>query len=88
MTGMNEQKLIEDLLEQYLQGMGLKLDIRQNIAKSLAFQSAIKSGKSLSQPEMLSIADNLFACEYPFMAPNGKKTCVKIELAELMKRFE
>jgi DNA mismatch repair protein MutL len=88
MTGMNEQKLIEDLLEQYLQGMGLKLDIRQNIAKSLAFQSAIKSGKSLSQPEMLSIADNLFACEYPFMAPNGKKTCVKIELAELLKRFE
>jgi DNA mismatch repair protein MutL len=77
MKSVNEQKMIEELLEQF-----------QNLAKSLAVQTAVKQGTALSQSEMQGIIDRLFSCEQPFSSPSGKKTFIKIEMTELLKRFE
>jgi DNA mismatch repair protein MutL len=85
---VNEQKLIEELLEQFRSGQNLKLGPRENLARSLAVQSAVKQGSSLSQKEMQSIVDQLFACEQPYSSPLGKKTFIRIEMTELLKRFE
>jgi DNA mismatch repair protein MutL len=85
---VNEQKLIEELLEQFRSGQNLKLGPRENLARSLAVQSAVKQGSSLSQLEMQSIVDQLFACEQPYSSPLGKKTFIRIEMTELLKRFE
>jgi DNA mismatch repair protein MutL len=85
---VNEQKLIEELLEQFRSGQNLKLGPRENLARSLAVQSAVKQGSSLSQIEMQSIVDQLFACEQPYSSPLGKKTFIRIEMTELLKRFE
>ena len=85
---VNEQKLIEELLEQFRNGQNLKLGPIENLARSLAVQSAVKQGSSLSQIEMQSIVDQLFACEQPFSSPLGKKTFIRIEMTELLKRFE
>jgi DNA mismatch repair protein MutL len=51
-------------------------------------QAAVKQGTVLSQVEMQTIVDQLFACEQPFSSPSGKKTFIKIEMTELLKRFE
>jgi DNA mismatch repair protein MutL len=88
MKSVNEQKMIEELLEQFRNGLSLKLNARENLAKSLAVQTAVKQGTALSQSEMQGIIDRLFSCEQPFSSPSGKKTFIKIEMTELLKRFE
>jgi DNA mismatch repair protein MutL len=88
LKSVNEQKLIEELLEQFRNGQTLKLNMRENLARSLAMQAAVKQGTVLSQIEMQRIVDQLFACEQPFNSPTGKKTFIRIEMTELLKRFE
>ena len=85
----DEKRMIEELLEQYKRNLSIsKLNKRENIARSLAQGSAIKSGRKLSIEEMSSLIDELFACENPYTAPSGRFTFVSFSIDELEKRFE
>ena len=85
----NEKKMIEELIEQYKMNAQItKLSKRENLAKSLAYSSSIKAGKTLSVEEMKTLIDELFACENAFTAPNGRFTFIAINNDELEKRFE
>ena len=85
----DEKRMIEELLEQYKKNLSIsKLNKRENIARSLAQGSAIKSGRKLSTEEMSSLIDELFACENPYTAPSGRFTFVSFSIDELEKRFE
>ncbi len=81
-------EIITQLLEQYKQNTDMKLDLYDNISRSLATQSAIKSGKTLAMNEMQLLIDELFACEVPYAGPGGRKTFINIDMHELNKRFE
>ncbi len=73
---------IEHMLEMYkINQTDLQLDQKQNLARSLAANIAVKYGQSLSEYEMSKLIDQLFACEIPALAPNGNKifTTVKSE---------
>lgn len=88
-AGGNEKKMIEELIEQFKMNASVtKLSKRENLAKSLAYSSAIKPGKALSTEEMKALIDELFACESPYHAPNGKFTFTTISLDEIAKRLE
>jgi DNA mismatch repair protein MutL len=51
-------QLLEGLIENYKQNMmELKSDKRENLARSMAFNTAIKSGKVLTQEEMNNLID-------------------------------
>jgi DNA mismatch repair protein MutL len=85
----DEKRMIEELLEQYKKNLSIsKLNKRENIARSLAQGSAIKSGRKLSIEEMSNLIDELFACENPYVAPGGRFTFVSFSLDELERRFE
>ena len=85
----DEKKMIEELIEQFKMNAGIsKLSKRENLAKSIAYSSSIKAGKHLSVEEMKILIDELFACENPYTAPNGKFTFITLTLDELQKRFE
>lgn len=85
----NEQTIIDSLLENYNNNMSvLKLDPRESLVRSMAQQAAIKSGQPLQPSEMENLIDELFACEQPYMAPNGKLTITTFDLDELEKRFQ
>ncbi len=84
-----EQGIMESLIEQFRQNsQELQLDKRANLARSMARQTAIKSGRLLSGEEMKNLVDQLFACQTPYVAPNGRLTFVKYSLAEIEKQFE
>ncbi|MEZ5041108.1 MAG: DNA mismatch repair endonuclease MutL [Saprospiraceae bacterium] len=83
-----EEKAIEILLEQYKSNLELKLDTKENLARSLARSTAIKRGQPLSIEEMQSLIDKLFACELPFINPTGRNCFITFELDDLTKRFE
>ncbi len=81
--------LLEQLLENYkLNLQELKLERRENLARSIARSTSIKSGKVLTQEEMNLIIDELFACRMPYSSPNGKPTITTFSSEELDKRFK
>ncbi len=83
-----EQSLIEQLLEQYRRNTDLKLDFRENIARSMATSAAIKRNQPLNPIEMQELIDQLFACENPTKSPSGKPVFITYELSELKKKFQ
>ncbi len=85
----NERQVLEELLEQFKSQLHIsKLSKRGKLAQALAVSSSIKTGKTLSVEEMKGLIDELFACENPYHAPNGKHTFISLGFDELEKKFE
>jgi DNA mismatch repair protein MutL len=83
------KELLENLLANYkVNQLDVKLKVRENLAKSLAKASAVNYGKSLSNEEMSSIIDQLFACNVPNFTPDGKPIISVLETQELENRFK
>jgi DNA mismatch repair protein MutL len=83
------KELVENLLANYKSNqMDVKVKIRENLAKSLAKASALNYGKTLSNEEMSSIIDQLFACATPNFTPDGKPIISVLESQELESRFK
>jgi DNA mismatch repair protein MutL len=88
-TNANEHQLLEQLLEGFKNNLAiLKLDKRDNLARSLARNAALKTGAKLSMEEMNQLVDQLFACQMPNLALNGKPVISTFTLNELAERFE
>jgi DNA mismatch repair protein MutL len=85
----NEQEMIEKLLEDYKNNLSvLKLSKRESLARSVAQQTSVKAGQPLSVKEMRMLIDHLFACEQPYVAPNGRLTFISFDQNEIEKRFQ
>jgi len=85
----SEQELLEGLIEQFKSHQSeLKLDKRENLARSLARRSAIKPGVRLSVTEMNALIDQLFASSNPHYAPGGNRTLVTMNLEKIAGLFK
>jgi DNA mismatch repair protein MutL len=85
----DEHELLEKLLEGYKNNQSaLKLDKRDSLARSLARNGAIKAGTKMSPEEMNLLIDQLFACQMPNLALNGKLIISTFSTEELLERFE
>jgi DNA mismatch repair protein MutL len=84
----NEKAAIEYLLEQFKNNLDLKLDVKENIARSMARSTSVKRGQKLEIQEMQTLVDQLFACEVPFKSPTGRNCFITFELDDLKKRFD
>ena len=88
-NNINEKQIIEQLLEDYKHNNSeLKVDKRENLAKSLAKSSAIKAGTALDNEAIAELIDKLFACESPNISVHGKPTIITLTLTELMEKFD
>ena len=84
----DERHMLEEILEQYKTYQDtLQLQGRDNLAKSVACKSAIKTGQQLTYHEMRALFDQLFACDMPYACPHGRPTMIKISIDELDRRF-
>lgn len=84
-----EHELLEKLLEEYKNNQSvLKLDKRDSLARSLARNAAVKTGTKISLEEMNVLVDQLFACQLPNVALNGKTVITTFTLNELLERFD
>ncbi|WP_295767424.1 DNA mismatch repair endonuclease MutL [uncultured Mucilaginibacter sp.] len=85
----SEHQLLEHLLEGFKNNMAiLKLDKRDNLARTLARNAATKAGVRLTLEEMNLLIDQLFACQMPNSALNGKPVISTFTMNELAERFE
>jgi DNA mismatch repair protein MutL len=76
---------ILDLYKEYRQDSPTQ--VRDNLAKSYACRSAIKSGDPLGEQEMRSLIDQLFATKMPYVCPHGRPIVLRISLEEFDRRF-
>jgi DNA mismatch repair protein MutL len=84
----NIQELLENVVENYKNNqLGLKLDRKSNLARSMARNLAIKPGKALMTDEMQSLVDDLFSCNVPNLSPSGKNITILISAEEIENRF-
>lgn len=86
---VHETQVIEQLLEDFKNNKDeLKVNKREQLARSLARSASIQYGSVLDSPSMSDLIDKLFACEAPNISLLGKPIVVTITLQELAERFE
>lgn len=81
------QLILEKVLDDFKHFEPSHEDKSEQVARSLAKSMSIKTGKNLKIEEMNHLIDQLFACESPFLDPNGKKTHININLDEIDSKF-
>ena len=88
-NNINETQLFEHLIEGFKNSQQeLKLDKRDALARSMAKNSAIKSGTVLAQAEMNTLIEQLFACKTPNFSIGGRPVIQTMGLAEIDKKFD
>jgi len=86
---INEVEMLEHLIEGFKNNQtALKLNKRDNLARTLARNSAIKAGIFLTQEEMNNLIDQLFECKMPNTSLQGKPLIITFTLEELIQKFE
>ena len=85
--GISEEMLLEKVLTQYKGNLELQLGTRDNLARSMARNAALRRGQALSQQEMQDLVDRLFACSVPYNSPSGRKCFIQFDLEDLQKQF-
>jgi len=84
----SEEKILQDLLDEYrMNEHDATIQTRENLAKSFACKAAIKAGDKLNVAEMVSLIDQLFATDMPYVCPHGRPIIIKIAIEELDRRF-
>lgn len=87
-AGSDAVALVEKILDNYkINRTDLQLDKKLSMAKTMAAQLSVKAETYMSEFEMQNLVDQLFACNVPEIAPNGKKVFVIISLEELQNRL-
>lgn len=83
-----EKQVIDSLLEQYKHFSNeMKFSKREKLIRSLAWQQAIKPGRSLTKKEMSALVEDLFKCTTPNITPNGRPTYLEFKKDQLEKMF-
>ncbi|MFQ5638170.1 MAG: DNA mismatch repair endonuclease MutL [bacterium] len=83
----DEQKMLLSIIDEFKRGKKDSVDIRDNIAKSVACHTAIRTGEPLSLKAMNALIDQLFSTKEPYFCPHGRPVIVNLTLDELDKRF-
>ncbi|MEM9022704.1 MAG: DNA mismatch repair endonuclease MutL [Bacteroidota bacterium] len=82
------EALLEGILENFKGHRDLKLETRENLARSLARSAAVKVGATLQPEEMNTMIDALFACEMPYVSPTSLPTIITLSQEDLEARFK
>ena len=87
-TEGNEKGALEKMLEQYKHfSMDVTFSKREKLLRSMAWQQSVKAGTFLSEKEIKSLVEDLFACEISNTTPNGKPVFLEFKKEELDKMF-
>lgn len=83
-----EKTILEGLLEQFkLNQSELKLETGENLARSLAKRSALKTGQKLSTEQMEGLVAGLFSSSNPGFTPDGRTTYFIFESRQMEAVF-
>ncbi|NTV02632.1 MAG: DNA mismatch repair endonuclease MutL [Chlorobiaceae bacterium] len=83
-----EATILQDMIAEYQENSSkLKLEKRDNLAKSYSCRNAIMTGQKLTLEEMRMLIDRLFATRMPYVCPHGRPVIIRLSLDELDRMF-
>jgi DNA mismatch repair protein MutL len=84
----NEKNSIELLIEQFKHfSSDIKFSKREKLVRCLARQQSVKAGQSLTQKEMTTLVEELFACSTANVTPTGSPTYIEFKEDHLDRMF-
>lgn len=87
--GLSPVDLVRNMLHTAMEkGSDVKEEIQSILALTLARAAAIVYGQVLSNEEMVSLVDNLFACPSPNYTPDGKTVLTTIKEEDIERLFK
>ncbi len=87
--GLNPVELLRNMLHTAMEkGSDVKEEVQNILALTLARAAAIVYGQVLSNEEMLSLVDDLFACPSPNYTPDGKAVVATIREEDIERLFK
>ncbi|MBN1340155.1 MAG: DNA mismatch repair endonuclease MutL [Bacteroidales bacterium] len=91
-AGLNNgevKEVLEKCIESFKKNTDeLNPDKRVNLARSMAVNMSVKPGKKLRPEEVRELINQLFACEYPGLSPDGKPALIMLSIDELFQKFK
>ena len=83
-----EKEVLTEIIDTYRNQQEAQPSFMEAVAASYACKAAVKAGDSLTQEEMQSLVDRLFATNHPYYCPHGRPIMTNLSLDELDRRFE
>ncbi len=83
-----EKEVLTEIIDTYRNQREAQPSFMDAVAASYACKAAIKAGDPLTQEEMRSLVDRLFATKHPYYCPHGRPIMANLSLDELDRRFE
>jgi DNA mismatch repair protein MutL len=88
MTSDSGKEVFQGILDDYKRNfLQFKDRNSENLARSMALNSAIKRGKKISVQEMKNLIDRLFGCKNPNYSPNGQLTYYLLDNNRIQETF-
>jgi DNA mismatch repair protein MutL len=84
------ESFLRDLLGALRDGLLVTkdLDLARDELARLAAVKAVRMPEGTSEPEMQTLAAQLFSCRQPLTSPAGRPTCIELSHGELARRFQ
>jgi DNA mismatch repair protein MutL len=86
-NNMQDGKILLEIIDEFRRGKREKLEIRDNVARSFACHTAVRSGDRLTPATMQALISQLFTTKSPYFCPHGRPVMIQIPLEELDKKF-
>lgn len=86
--GLNPVELIQGLVTDAVDKVGVKEEVHHVMALGLARKSAIPVGQALSAEEMEDLVEKLFLCETPNYTPGGKLVLTILDNEKVERMFD
>ncbi|MBH31453.1 MAG: DNA mismatch repair protein MutL [Candidatus Marinimicrobia bacterium] len=84
----SEKEVLTEIIDTYRNQQEAQPSFMEAVAASYACKAAVKAGDPLTQEEMQSLIDRLFATKHPYYCPHGRPIMANLSLDELDRRFE
>ena len=86
--GGSEGVILKEIIDHYRENRVFDYSPAKRLAASYSCKAAVKAGDPLTEEEMRTLVDQLFATENPFYCPHGRPIIINLSIDELDKRFE
>jgi len=86
-NNFQDGKILLEIIDEFRRGKREKLEIRDNVARSYACHTAVRSGDRLTPATMQALIAQLFTTKAPYFCPHGRPVMIQIPLEELDKKF-
>lgn len=88
MRGGSEGDVLREIVDNYRTNREFEYSPGKRLAASYSCKAAIKAGDPLTEEEMRTLVDRLFATKHPYYCPHGRPIIIQLTIDELDKRFE